>query len=157
MVGLAAGVFVAVAMVSIRRMSTSEPTIRIVFYFTVLSTLISAVPLVWSWQSPQPKIWWLLVLIGLFAAVGQILLTKGYSLAPAAQVGPFTYGNVVFATVLGWLFWGESLDSMTWVGAFLICIAGIITTRRTKTHALLGTTARSTEYADEKPAGKPAL
>jgi len=156
-VGLAAGAFVALAMVSIRRMSTSEPTIRIVFYFTVLGTLISAVPLVWSWQSPQPKIWWLLVLIGLFAAIGQILLTKGYSLAPAAQVGPFTYGNVVFATVLGWLFWGESLDSMTWVGAFLICIAGIITTRRTKTHALLGTTARATAYADEESAGKPAL
>ncbi len=156
-VGLAAGVFVALAMVSIRRMSTSEPTIRIVFYFTVLSTLISAVPLVWSWQSPQPKIWWLLVLIGLLAAVGQMLLTKGYSLAPAAQVGPFTYGNVVFATVLGWLFWGESLDFMTWAGAFLICIAGIITTRRTKTHALLGTTARSTAYADEESSGKPAL
>ena len=150
-VGLAAGAFVALAMVSIRRMSTSEPTIRIVFYFTVLGTLISAVPLAWSWQYPQPKIWWLLVLIGLFAAVGQILLTKGYSLAPAAQVGPFTYGNVVFATVLGWLFWGESLDSMTWVGAFLICIAGIITTRRTKTHALLGTTARPTAYADDEP------
>jgi len=156
-VGLAAGAFVALAMVSIRRMSTSEPTIRIVFYFTVLGTLISAVPLVWSWQSPQPKIWWLLVLIGLFAAIGQILLTKGYSLAPAAQVGPFTYGNVVFATVLGWLFWGESLDSMTWVGAFLICIAGIITTRRTKTHALLGTTARTTAYADEESSGKPDL
>jgi drug/metabolite transporter (DMT)-like permease len=136
-------------------MSTSEPTIRIVFYFTVLGTLISAVPLVWSWQSPQPKIWWLLVLIGLLAAVGQMLLTKGYSLAPAAQVGPFTYGNVVFATVLGWLFWDESLDYLTWVGAFMICIAGIITTRRTKTHALLGTTAKPTAYADEESAGKP--
>jgi drug/metabolite transporter (DMT)-like permease len=156
-VGLAAGVFVALAMVSIRRMSTSEPTIRIVFYFTVLGTLISAVPLVWSWQSPQPKIWWLLVLIGLLAAVGQMLLTKGYSLAPAAQVGPFTYGNVVFATVLGWLFWDESLDYLTWVGAFMICIAGIITTRRTKTHALLGTTAKSAAYSDEGSAGKPAL
>lgn len=149
-VGLTAGIFVALAMVSIRRMSSSEPTIRIVFYFTVLGTLISAVPLVWSWQSPQPKIWWLLVLIGLLAAVGQFMLTKGYSLAPAAQVGPFTYGNVVFATFLGWLFWGESLDSTTWIGAFLICIAGIIATRRTKTHALLGTTARATAYVDEE-------
>jgi drug/metabolite transporter (DMT)-like permease len=147
-VGLAAGVLAALAMVSIRRMSTSEPTIRIVFYFTVLGTLISAVPLIWSWQSPQPRIWWLLILIGLLAAVGQILLTKGYSLAPAAQMGPFTYGNVVFATLLGWIFWGESLDAMTWVGAVLICIAGIITTRRTKTHALPGTTAGKINSAE---------
>jgi len=148
-VALAAGIFAALAMVSIRRMSASEPTIRIVFYFTTFGTLISAVPLVWSWQSPQPKIWCLLILIGMLAAVGQILITKGYSLAPAAQVGPLTYGNVVFATFLGWLFWGESLDAMTWAGAVLICIAGIIATRRTKTHALLGTTARETTHTVE--------
>jgi len=140
-VGLGAGLLGALAMVSIRRMSSSEPTIRIVFYFTVFGTLISAMPLVWSWQSPKAEIWWLLVFIGLLAAVGQFLLTKGYSLAPAAKVGPFSYSNVVFAMLLGWVLWGESLDSLTWVGAFLICIAGIITTRKTATHALVGTTA----------------
>jgi drug/metabolite transporter (DMT)-like permease len=140
-VGLGAGLMGALAMVSIRRMSSSEPTIRIVFYFTVFGTLISAIPLVWSWQSPKAEIWWLLVLMGLLAAVGQFLLTKGYSLAPAAKVGPFSYSNVVFAMVLGWVLWGESLDFLTWVGAFLICIAGIITTRKTETHALVGTTA----------------
>ena len=148
-VGLAAGAFAALAMVSIRRMSASEPTIRIVFYFTVLGTLISAVPLVWSWQLPEPKIWWFLILIGLLAAIGQFLLTKGYGLAPAAQVGPFTYVNVVFATLFGWLFWEESLDAFTWIGAFLICIAGIVAAHRTKTHSLLGSTAKATPIATE--------
>ena len=150
LIGLGAGILGATAMVSIRRMSASEPTIRIVFYFTVFGTLISAVPLAWSWQSPQPEIWWLLILMGLLASVGQFLLTKGYSLAPAAQVGPFTYGNVVFATFLGWMFWGEGLDFMTWVGAFLICIAGIITTRKTGTHALVDTTAKAKANAVEE-------
>ncbi|UCD90844.1 MAG: DMT family transporter [Desulfobacterales bacterium] len=146
-VGLAAGAFAAFAMVSIRRMSASEPTIRIVFYFTVLSTIFSAVPLVWSWQSPEPKIWWFLILIGFLAAVGQLLLTKGYSLAPAAQVGPFTYVNVVFATLFGWLFWEESLDALTWIGAFLICVAGMVATHRTKTHSLLGSTVKASPMA----------
>ena len=148
-VGLGAGLMGALAMVSIRRMSSSEPTIRIVFYFTVFGTLISAMPLVWSWQSPKAEIWWLLVLMGLLAAVGQFLLTKGYSLAPAAKVGPFSYSNVVFAMVLGWVLWGEGLDSLTWIGAFLICIAGIITTRKTATHALVGTTAGGKVYKQE--------
>jgi drug/metabolite transporter (DMT)-like permease len=147
LIGLGAGILGATAMVSIRRMSASEPTIRIVFYFTVFGTLISAVPLAWSWQAPKPEIWWLLILMGLLASVGQFLLTKGYSLAPAAQVGPFTYGNVVFATFLGWMFWGEGLDSLTWVGAFLICIAGIVTTHKTGTHALVGTTAKANANA----------
>jgi drug/metabolite transporter (DMT)-like permease len=155
-IGLGAGILGALAMVSIRRMSSSEPTIRIVFYFTVFGTLISAVPLFWSWQTPRGGIWWLLILMGLLAAVGQFLLTKGYSLAPAAQVGPFTYGNVVFATLLGWIFWGEALDSLTWMGAFFICIAGIITTRKTETHALVGTTAGAKAYGgDESKGGSP--
>ncbi len=152
-VGLGAGLMGALAMVSIRRMSSSEPTIRIVFYFTVFGTLISAIPLVWSWQSPKAEIWWLLVLMGLLAAVGQFLLTKGYSLAPAAKVGPFSYSNVVFAMVLGWVLWGESLDFLTWVGAFLICIAGIITTRKTETHALVGTTAGGKVHKEDTSRG----
>ena len=153
-IGLAAGLLGALAMVSIRRMSSSEPTIRIVFYFTVFGTLISAMPLVWRWQSPKGEIWWLLVLMGLLAAVGQFLLTKGYSLAPAAKVGPFSYGNVVFAMLIGWILWGESLDAFTWVGAFLVCIAGVITTGKTETHALVGTTAGGRVYRQDAGRGK---
>lgn len=137
LVALAGGFLAAMAMVTIRRMSFSEPAIRIVFYFTIFSTAISAGPLSWSWQSLLPGIWWLLILIGLLAAVGQFFLTKGYSLAPAAQVGPLTYGNVVFATLNGWIYWGETMDLLTWAGAFLVCMAGIITTRRTEAHVLV--------------------
>ena len=153
-IGLGAGLLGALAMVSIRRMSSSEPTIRIVFYFTVFSTLISAMPLVWLWQSPKGEIWWLLVFMGLLAAVGQFLLTKGYSLAPAAKVGPFSYSNVVFATFLGWILWGEGLDFLTWVGACLVCLAGIVTTRKTETHALVGTTAGGRVYRRDAGRGE---
>lgn len=150
-VGLGAGVFAALAMVSIRRMSASEPAIRIVLYFTALSTLFSAAPLPWFWQLPRPEVWWMLLLIGLLAAVGQFVLTKGYSFAPAAQVGPFTYGNVVFATFIGWAFWGEKLDLTTWAGAVLVCIAGIVTCRQTETHAIVGATARTAACNAETP------
>ena len=145
-IGLAAGLLGALAMVTIRRMSSSEPTIRIVFYFTVFGTVISALPLIWLWQPPKAEIWWLLVLMGLLAAIGQFLLTKGYSLAPAGKVGPFSYSNVIFAMLLGWLLWDESLDFLTWVGAFLVCVAGIVTSRKTETHALVGTTAGGRVY-----------
>lgn len=145
LVALAAGVLVALAMVTIRRMSFSEPAIRIVFYFTIFSTVISGGPLLWSWQSLLPEIWWVLILIGLLAAVGQFFLTKGYSMAPAAQVGPLSYGNVVFATINGWIFWGETMDLLTWVGAFLVCMAGIITTRRIEAHVLVDAAVGKTD------------
>jgi len=137
LVALGSGVLIALAMVTIRRMSSSEPTMRTVFYFTVLSTIFSTGPLIWRWQPVMPRIWWMLILIGLLAAVGQFFLTKGYSMAPAAQVSPLSYGNVVFASINGWIYWGETMDILTWAGAFLVCMSGIITTRRTEPHVIV--------------------
>ena len=135
LVGLGAGVLSAMAMVTIRRMSPTEPAMRILFYFTLVSTLVSIVPLTWSWQTPAPTALLSMALLGLLATAGQFLLTKGYSFAPAAQVGPFTYANVIFAALIGWIVWGETLDALAWIGAFFICLAGIIASRRTEAPA----------------------
>lgn len=129
LVGLAAGLLAAVAMVGIRRMHRSETPFRIVFYFTLLSTLGSAVPLAWSWHTPQPGLWLLLVAMGALASAAQIALTRAYACAPAAQVGPFSYATVVFAALWGAWLWGEVLDWLSALGAALVCAAGILMIR----------------------------
>jgi drug/metabolite transporter (DMT)-like permease len=129
LIGVASGTFAALAMVSIRRLTRSEPTLRIVFYFSAVCTAVSAVPLAWRWQSPEPGLWLLLVLVGVLASLAQSLMTRAYAQAPAAQVGPFTYSTVLFAAVVGWLFWGEVLDVLSFAGALLVCLAGILTIR----------------------------
>jgi drug/metabolite transporter (DMT)-like permease len=134
LVGLASGLLAALAIVGIRRMTATEPVVRVVFYFTVFGTLVSAVPLPWAWEIPEGPMLWVLCTMGVLAIIAQMCLTKGYSLAPAGQVGPFNYGNVVFAAVLGWVFWGETLDGLTLVGAILTCSAGIIATYRSERH-----------------------
>ena len=128
LVGLASGLLAALAMVGIRRMTVTEPVARVVFYFTTFGTLVSSVPLVWAWETPGGHLLWALCVMGILAIMAQMCLTKGYSLAPAGQVGPFNYGNVVFAALLGWLIWGETLDGLTLAGAILTCSAGIIAT-----------------------------
>jgi len=127
-IGLAAGILASFAMVTIRRMAPTEPPVRIVFYYTLMATVFSCVPLLWAWQTPGTTLWWILILTGLVAVSGQLLMTKAYNLAPAAQVGPFMYAVVVFATIMGFLFWGESLDILSLGGAVLVCLAGIMAT-----------------------------
>ncbi len=129
LVGVAAGMFAAVAMTSIRRMSRSEPALRIVFYFSLVCTLGSSLPLAWRWQTPDARLWVLLIAMGALATLAQVLLTRAYACAPAAQVGPFTYSTVVFAALAGWLLWGEVLDAYSLLGAVFVCIAGIMTIR----------------------------
>lgn len=128
--GVASGVLAGCAMVSIRRISDTEPALRIVFYFALLSTLISAIPLLWAWQTPSPEAWLLLIGAGLFATVGQLNLTQAYGWAPAARVGPFTYTAVLFSAVLAWLLWDEALDRWSIVGALLVIATCVLVSWR---------------------------
>lgn len=130
LVGVASGVFVALAMVSIRNLSSTETTVSIVFYFSFLSTIISAIPLIWRWEMPDLKVWGVMLGAGFIATKAQLLMTYAYRLAPAAKIGAFAYTNVIFATIFGWLLWGETFDYISVIGACLICISGIMTTFR---------------------------
>lgn len=124
--GLAAGAVASVSMVSIRRMAATEPPFRIVFYYTLIATVASALPLPWAWTTPDREIWIILFAMGIFACLGQLFVTRGYTLAPSAQIGPFTYSTVLFAAVIGFFIWGEKVDLFTLGGGILIFAAGIL-------------------------------
>lgn len=129
LIGLASGLFAALAMVGIRRLTRTEPVSRIVFYFSVISTLVASVPLLWAWRTPDPALWLPLGVMGILASAAQLLLTRGYAHAPAAQVGPFTYASVVFAGLLGALLWGEVLDGWSLLGTALVVSGGVLAIR----------------------------
>ena len=129
LLGVLGGALAALAKVTVRRLGRSESTTRIVFYFTLNATVISAVPLLWAWQTPSLEQWALLGLMGAMGTAGQLLLTRGYAVAAAAQVSPFTYFSVVFGALYGYLFWGETLDWLFLAGALLIALAGVMAVR----------------------------
>lgn len=129
-IGACSAVFAAVAQVGIRRLTHTEPITRIVFYFALIATLLSAVPLPWTWVAPTPVGWLALVGTGLLATVGQFALTRAYSLAPAAMVGPFVYAGVLFAAAIDWLAWRRAPDGWFVPGALLIVLAGATLLRK---------------------------
>lgn len=124
-VGLCSGVLAAMAMVTIRRMSTTEPTARIVFYFTIFSVLISALPALWDASLPSTQTLLIMLAAGAFATSGQLLLTGAYARAPAARVASLVYSTVIFAGLYGWIFWGETHDLVSLAGTALIIGAGV--------------------------------
>ncbi len=126
-VGLIGGALAALAKVAIRKMSDTEPTARIVFYFALFGALFSSIPAFSSGiYIPSTNEWALLLLLGIVGTCGQFFLTKAYQIAPASQVGPFTYSSLLWASLAGWYFWSEFPTIQTLIGAALIIIAGII-------------------------------
>ena len=127
LVGLLGGALAAAAKVAIRKMSGTEPTTRIVFYFALYGAIFSSIPVIGGPSySPTTNEWLLLLLLGVVGTCGQFCLTQAYRLAPASQVGPFTYSSLLWASIAGWFFWQELPTVQTLVGAAFIITAGII-------------------------------
>ena len=129
LVALASSVMAAMAFVTVRKLSATEPPLRIVSYFAIFGVCISSIPLIWAWQTPTPIQYLMLVGIALTTTIGQLLLTRGYQNASASKVGIFTYTSVPFGTFLGWLFWDDLLDINSLFGGVLIVLAGLIILR----------------------------
>lgn len=126
-VGVIGGALAAIAKVCVRKLGHTEPVIRTVFYFSALSTGVSVIPLILSWERPQTQVIQFLLLLGIAGTIGQLLMTRAYSLAPASKIGVFTYASVVFSALLGFFVWGESLKVNFYIGSALIVMAGLAT------------------------------
>lgn len=135
LLALAAAGLAAIAQVGIRRLTETEPVTRIVFYFSSIGTLVSALPLAGVWKAPSPPAWIALVTSGLFAIFGQLLLTRAYSRAPAGQVGPFLYTGVVFSGAIDWLVWRTLPDALFVLGALIVTASAILALRLREGHS----------------------
>jgi drug/metabolite transporter (DMT)-like permease len=125
LIGIGAAVLASAAKVTIRKMGSTEPSVRIVFYFGLISSLLSAIPLFWAWQWPQLHHWPWIALMGLVGTLGQLSLTRAYTIANPGQIGPYVYSSVIYGATLGWVIWGESLLMTTIIGSGLIIFAGV--------------------------------
>lgn len=121
---------VAINKCTIRKLSGTEPSARIVFYFTGIATLVSAFPVAFDWHPISNKSWLLLLLMGVCASVGQLLMTKAFQLASPVKIGLLTYTSVIFAAILGYLFWQEPVSYGLIAGTVLIVFAANMTIRQ---------------------------
>ncbi len=129
-VGLASGALAGLALSAVKKMASTEPAARIVTWFALLSTVISAWPLfLRPVTPPEPEEWVWLAAMGLAGSLGQLGITRAVALAPASQVSPLTYSSLLFAAGLGYLVWGELPTSLELAGMGLILAAGVLVSR----------------------------
>jgi len=74
---------------------------------------------------PAPDEWALLVGLGAFSATTHVMLAFAFRFAEAGILAPFQYLEIISATLLGLMFFGDFPDAMTWAGTALIVAAGL--------------------------------
>jgi drug/metabolite transporter (DMT)-like permease len=129
LIGVLGAVFAATAQVGVRRLTLSESVTKIVFYFSISSTLIGLGPALLSWVTPGASSVPIILAMVAAGTAAQLLMTRAYQLAPAAQVGPFIYGSVAFAALFDWLIFSRHPDGLSTLGTALVIVAGVIALR----------------------------
>ena len=131
--GISAGGLVAVggsaayalAVITIRQMSGSEPAATIVFYNAFVGMVVAAVSLPFRWQTPDLVDLAVLMVIGIGGGFAQFWQTSAYHLAPVAVVAPFSYSSLLWATILGFAIWDEVPTHEVLMGSILVVASGL--------------------------------
>ncbi len=116
----------SLAYICVRKLSSKEDPLVIIFYFPLVSIPLSIPFLMNEFVLPNPIDWILILGIGLFTQIGQICITEGLRLMPAGLATSLNYSQVIFASFWGILFFQEEITSTIYIGGFCVLISTII-------------------------------
>ena len=124
----AAGSALTGALVAIwlRKLSSSEKSVSIGIYYNNLGSLVClAWVLLSGWLTPRGADLWLFLGFGIGCGMQQWLLTVSFRYAEASLLAPLEYLAMVFAAIVGFVFWGEVPVVTTWIGGAIIAASGL--------------------------------
>ena len=134
LIGLMSGLLAAFAYMQVMALArVGEPEVRTVFYFAVGSALAGGLGMLvsglseWHWR---PALW--LIPIGVLASLGQLCMTRAYSLAKTRSatllVANLQYAGIVFGSIYSLVLFGDAIPLIGWAGMALIVASGIAAT-----------------------------
>ncbi len=142
---LAGASLLAVAMMSVRWLGATEPVTRILFYYFLLSTVMSLPIAVVDWDPIASPGWPWLVGLGFAQLFSQALIVVAYRYASAEKVGPFIYTVIVFTAVIDWIVWDHQPTAATYLGMALVIGGGVLAMRAKRQQPQSHSTAPSVE------------
>lgn len=127
---LAAAVLYAVNLILLRRQALAARPVEIAFFTNIVFLGVYAIgaPFLLVW--PAPGQWPWLAFAALLATVSILALAWAYARAEASYLAPVEYTAFIWASILGWLVFGEHAQLLTVAGAALIVIGCVIAARR---------------------------
>ena len=110
-----------------RVLSQTETSHALLFHSILVSTLCSCLLALSTWEGYLPSLMdsGLIALLGIILTIAHFLLTVAYRYAPASLIAPANWVHIVWAALLGWLFFDHLPDQWTILGMLVIVAAGV--------------------------------
>lgn len=112
-----------------RRLSTTESNFSILFYYALGGTIILGIITPFVWVNPTPVEWAAILAVGVFGCLGQYFLILALRYAPLSLLAPFEYSALVWASLYGYIIWGDVLGPVAIIGVAVIIAACLYITR----------------------------
>ncbi|MCB8821182.1 DMT family transporter [Microvirga rosea] len=139
------------ATIQVRRLTQTERTGAIVFYFFILASGLSLLTIPLGWVVPSLSDLLLFILVGILGGIGQILLTQSYRFADTSILAPFEYTTMIWALLLGWFVFGDLPTAAVMSGAAIVAGTGLFIVWRERKLGL--ERAKALETAAQRPGG----
>jgi len=108
--------------------ATDEP-ITIVMYFPLVATPIMFFIMIYNgYVIPKGYEWGLLLLIGIFTQIAQVFMTRAFHFTEASKVTPIKYFGAIYAVLIGYFIFDETLSLYVSFGISLILIGVLLNT-----------------------------
>jgi drug/metabolite transporter (DMT)-like permease len=127
---LASSMVWAGALLVIKILGRTEKSVTIITYMSLLMMPISLVAASFFWTWPTLEQLGVLIAIGILGSLGQLLMTQALKEGDASVVMPFDFFKLIWATLLGYLFFAEIPDLFTWIGGAMIFGSAVYIARR---------------------------
>jgi len=106
--------------VTVKLLLRTERPVTVMFWFGLISSLLTLLPALYVWVPPTSRELLLLLATGAVGASAQSAMLRGYLLAEATALAPFSYVQLIFAGVLGYVVFAEVPGLQTLIGAAII-------------------------------------
>lgn len=115
----------ALTLITSRQLSTTEPSHTILFYYSVGVLIATGATMPWLWITPSWHDFWIFLLVSVSGSVGQFFLNQAFRYGEVSLLAPLDYTGLVWATLFGWMLWGD-LPSLTVVAGALIVVGSTL-------------------------------
>ncbi len=123
---LTAALFHALTQLQLRKLGRSENPVTTVFYVMFFGTIITGLMMPFFYTAPPVMgDYGFLILLSAAGILQQILKTIGYSIAPTSVVTPLNYSGLIWAAMIGFVFWDEVPKMSVFAGGAIIISANL--------------------------------
>jgi drug/metabolite transporter (DMT)-like permease len=128
LLGIVSAFFSAIAYTAIVKLKNTDQAISIVLYFPMLALPFTGIWCLFDFVWPHGIEWLVLLCIGVFTQIAQILMTRALHLGDTAKIVPFQYLGAIYAVALGWFVFDERLSNIVLMGMGIIIFCVILNT-----------------------------